>query len=309
MMATSTTSTDDHSSNDISPEQNNSPTDYHKAVFVCPYCRKCTMEKFFSAEGCPQLGRESSQRKVHFPYLDLSGINEADRIDLEDRLKSETREIKLHFAKFTLNLVRSLEDLQIPIEKIKISILSLEAFTDDIGVKVLDEEDRKEIKAAKNLSEIFIVLQNYISFFNYHIIEHIIDQHGASRDHTWLEEYLEKFHSFCKRNIFEVPNDLFPSISRFTAKVFALKCTEGVSTMKGVEGVKGEIAKIFCLRPAALQLCSIKKGCVELHFLISAAVADHIFPVSPSQHSALSKIHIRVLICEGMDHTSESNDK
>ena len=193
--------------------------------------------------------------------------------------------------------------------KIKFSILNLEAFTDTLGVKVLDEVDARKIEAAKSLSEVFITLRKYISFFNYHIAEHIIDQHGIARDHTLLEEYLEKFHRFCQRNVFEVPTNLFPSISRFTDKVFALKCTKGVATMNGVECVKGNIARIFSLRPAALQLCSIKEGCVELHFLISAAVADHIFPVSPSQHLALSDIGVRILSYEGAELTSRGETK
>ena len=263
------------------------------------------MEQFFS-EGCPKRCKKASiKNKVLFPYLDMTGLDEADRIDLKDRLRFETREIKLFFAKFTLNVIRSLEELQIPLEKIKISVFSLEAFTDDIGVKVLDEEDRREIKTAKTLSEVFIVLQNYISFFNYHIIKHIIDQHGATRDHTWLEEYLEKFHDFCKRSIFELPQDAFTSNSRArkTAKIFTLKCTEGVSTMQGVKRATGDIARIFHLKSSALQLCSVEKGCVELQFLISAAVADRIFPVSLSERSALSEIGVQVLSSKVVDQT------
>ena len=268
------------------------------------------MEQFFSEEGCPKLKQVSTKekKKTLFPYLDISGINEADRIDLEARLKSETKEMKLYFAKFTLKVKRSLEKLQISLIAIKDSFLSLEAFTDAIGRKALDVADAQEIKVATNLSEIFIVLRKYISFFNYDIIKHIIEEHGAASDQTLLEEYLEKFHSFCRRSVFEVPENLFPSISRFTAKVFAVKCTEAVATMTGVEGIKEEIAKVFCLRPAALQLCSIKKGCVELHFLVSAAVADYIFPVSPSQHSALSEIGIRALSCEEVEQTTKRGE-
>ena len=280
------------------------------AGFVSPCCGECTMEQFFSDEGCPKLKQVSTEKKrILFPYLDMSGLDEADREDLEDRLQFETREIKLHFAKFTLNVKRSLEYLEIPLETIKLSILSLGAFTDNLGVKVLDEEDKREIKAAKTLSEVFIILQNYISFFNYHIIEHIIDQHGAARDHDWLEEYRQKFSNFCKRNIFEVPRHVFASKSRKTAKVLALKCTEGVSTMEGVVKITGDVARIFSLQVSALQLCSIKKGCVELHFLLSAPVAKRIFPVSSSHHSALNKHGIKVLSCEGVIQTSREEDK
>ena len=263
--------------------------------FVCPYCNECTMEQFFSDEGCPKKLPTKEKRAVLFPYLDMSGLDEADRIDLEDRLQCETRKMKLKFAMFTLNVKRSLEYLEIPLEKIKASILSLGAFTDNIRVTVFDDEDQHEIKLAKTLSDVFISLQKYISFFDYHIIEHIIEQHGATRDFDWLQEYTETFHSFCQRSIFEIPHDVFPTSSRKTAKRFTLKCTKGVATMKGVLQVKGEIARVFGLRPAALQIRSIEEGCVKLYCYISAAVADHIFPVSPSQHSALSEMGVRVL--------------
>ena len=79
--------------------------------------------------------------------------------------------------------------------------------------------------------------------------------------------------------------------------------------MNGVDGVKGEIARIFSLRPAALQLCSVKRGCVVLHFSIPAAVADHIFPVSYFKHVALNMIGVRVLSCERADQTSKEETK
>ena len=264
------------------------------------------MEQFFSEEGCPKL---NSEKKVLFPYLDLSGLDEDDKIDLEHRLESETKKMIFRFAMFRADVIRSLEYWQVPLEKVKHTILSLEAFTHNIGVKLLDEKDKQEIKEAKTFCNLFITLGDYISFFNYQIVEYIIYQHGATKDHERLKEYVQQFHSFCQRNIFEVPQSVFTSSCRKTAKVFALKCTEEVATMKGVVGVIGEIADVFGLRPAVLQLCSIKKGCVELHFLISATVADCIYPVSSKQHSALSEMGVRVLSCEDVKQSYREETK
>ena len=119
------------------------------------------------------------------------------------------------------------------------------------------------------------------------------------------KEYKNAFKTFCQRSVFEVPPNVYSTIPRKGGRKFIAMCTEGVAaTLEGVQEVKERIAKVFGLKPLALQLCLIKKGSVELHFLISAAVADHIFPVSPSQHSALSEIGVRVLSCEGMEQTS-----
>ena len=278
----------------------------NKTFFVCKYCGKCTLEQFFSKEGCfSNLPQASTDKKILFPYLDMSGLDEDDKIDLEDQLETETREIILQFASFMTDVEESLEHSLVPLDKIKHSILNLQAFTNNLAVKILDEEDKQKIENAKTLSEVFITLVNYISFFNYHIIEYIIKKHGSAKDHERFQEYLESFRNYCQRSIFEVPQHVLSSTSRKTAKVLAFKFTgEENDKVKGIEGVKGRIAKIFQLRSSALQLCSIKKGCVELHFLISAAVADHIFPVSPSQHSALSKIGVIVLSCEGVEQPS-----
>ena len=303
---TAVSQTGDHSSTaPNTSQQPDTKAGCPKKSFICPYCRECTLEQFFSDKGCPKIAQALLEKKVPFPYLDVEGMNEADKIDLEYRLKSEARDIKMEFAKLTSSVMQSLETVRL--ERIKISLLGLESFTDDVGVKVLDEEDAQKIVAAKNLAELFLTLRKYISFFNYHIIEWIIDHFELARDP--LNKYLKKFNTFCQRSVFEVPENLFQSIPELTGKVFAVKCTEGVTTMNGVAVLKEKIATTFSLRPAALQLCSIKKGCVELHFLISDAVADHIFPVSPSQHSALSEIGVRVLSCEGMEQTSREKTK
>ena len=291
---------DDHFHTKSTTRENrktDSKTECHKAAFVCPYCGECTMEQFFSEEGCPKQVQvpKTKKKEILFPYLNVSGLDEEDKIDLEDRLITETKEIKIYFGKFQSNVIKSLEDLSIPLERFKASVLSLYPFTDNIGVKELDKEDEVKIETAKTISEVFITLRKYVSFFNYHIIEYIIDLHGAATDRILLEKYVKKFHNFCKRNVFEVPQDALASTSRRTAKVFAIKCTEGVSTMLGVERIRGDIAKIFGLRSSSFYLYSIKEGCVELHFLISADVANYIFPVSHSQHSALSELRIKIL--------------
>ena len=54
--------------------------------------------------------------------------------------------------------------------------------------------------------------------------------------------------------------------------------------------MRERIAKIVGLKPLALRLCWIKKGCVELHFLVSISVADQVFSVLQSRLSALVEL-------------------
>ena len=221
--------------------------------------------------------------KPLFPYLDVTSLDEVDKTALEHRLKCETEKIRGQFENLSSSVTKTLENSQVSLKEFKDFILvSLDQFTStDTGVKVLDKADRNSIKAARAISEVLATLKNYTSFFNYHFIEHIIDQFGTDLDQEMLEDYLKAFHEFCKRNVFEIPCDAFSGSTRTTAKVFALKCTDEVATMSDVVAVTNEIAEIFGVPPEALQLCSIKRGCVELHFWISAGVADHIIPSTP----------------------------
>lgn len=161
------------------------------------------LERFPSDEGSPKR-KDSLEKTSTFPFFNIASLDQDDIEDLSAQLHLETKNIIKKFASFTIMIRESFEKQQIPLEKIKHSILSLQAFTENIGVKALDTEDRGKIDMAKNFSEILIVLQGYISFFNYEIFEHIIKHHGSADDHRLLREYLSELETFCKRNVFEV---------------------------------------------------------------------------------------------------------
>ena len=286
--------------NDSSGDESFHSTATELKSFICPFCKECTLERFFSEEGCPHRTRSIEGYSKLFPYMDVKGLEKDDIIDLQQRLISDTREILKKFADFSIYIRDSLERQNSPLEKFKHSILSLRAFREiDNEVKVLDIEHQAKLLGATSVSEVFLILQsnNYISFYNYHLLEHLIKHHGCSDDRRLLEEYLRDLHTFCQRNVFEIPPLVFSSCNvPEKGKLFALKCAKGVETLEGVQTLQNEVAKVFGLRFSALRLCLIKNGCVELHLVVSAAVAERIFPLSHGQHLALREIGVRVLV-------------
>ena len=294
---------------DVAPieKQETSTTQGTKTFFICKYCGRCTLMQFFSRKGCFRKLPAVSSDDISFPYLDMSGLSEAEKMDLKYRLETEAQEIIKQFSDLMTDVEVSLEESKIPLSRIKISILNLRAFTNNLGVKVLDEDDKQKIREAETLPDVFITLCEYVSFLNYHIIESIVNKHGSAEARKMLQDYIQAFNSFCQRSIFEVPEHIFSSdcTSRKMAHVLVFKHTEtGGDRIEEINRMIGKVASIFELQPSALQLCSVQKGCVELHFSISSAVADYIFPVSPLQHSLLSDIGVRVLSCEGDDEPS-----
>ena len=155
---------------DVAPieKQETSTAQGTKTFFICKYCGRCTLKQFFSRKGCFRKLPAVSNDNVCFPYLDMSGLSEAEKEDLEYRLETEAQEIIKRFADLMIDVEVSLEESEIPLSRIKISILNFQAFTNNLGVKVLDEDDKQKIKEAETLSDVFITLCDYVSFFNYH---------------------------------------------------------------------------------------------------------------------------------------------
>ena len=158
--------TDEDSSGD---ESFHSLPDPDNSGFVCPYCEKCTVEQFFSKEGCPH-----KKHTPLFPHLDMLHLDNSERASLEMQLSTDTRRMITRFANFSISIRDSLEARNESLDKIIDTVLSLEAFDEGIGVSALDSQDQKEIRAATSVAKVFTVLRSYISFFNYEIIEHLI---------------------------------------------------------------------------------------------------------------------------------------
>jgi len=61
-----------------------------------------------------------------------------------------------------------------------------------------------EIKRAADVENVFSILGNYYSFFNYGVIEKIIRWFGTQEDKKRHEAYMEHFKRFCKRRTLSV---------------------------------------------------------------------------------------------------------
>ena len=226
--------------------------------------------------------------------LPISSLSSEDRIDLKAQLRSDN--MIARFATFVKKIGDSLESHSIPLQTIKDSVLNLNASTKDTTIKLLDLCDQRKIKTANSVSEVFTFLHNYISFFNYHVVEHLIHAHGSEEDRSKFEEYLSSLTVFCQQNIVQVSSNIFTHGYRSTAKILALNTRDPISTLDNIQELIKNVAESLKLSLFALQLCLVKREhVVELHFLISAAVADCIFPLSSSQHSTLVAVGVNTL--------------
>ena len=259
--------------------------DSDKPSFKCPFCQKCSLEEYCK-HGCPNASGSTELVQPQFPFLDTLQLDEKEKEILEMKLTDDFEKIEEAFGDFCISLSSS----QFPVHDIVLFLLSKSMFT---SAGVLSEELAK----ATSMVDILIVLcGQHVSFFNYEILEKIVNKFGSSKDKENLQAYLAEFQEYCKHNVFEIPYSKFKKSKDSQKDVcnFALKYTEEKPITVGqLKTVCRNIAKILKLDPWTLQLLSIEDGCIVLNIIIPQAVAKNIFPLSKSQEEALETIGLR----------------
>ena len=264
--------------------------------FKCPYCGICSIDKFFSNAGCPKSSRDQQR----FPYLDISQLEHVKKEYLEERLAYDTYQMVLHFDRLTLSTRKSIETQGILTRELARCMLSFKAFSSNHSASQtpLLEEHKTDILSSDSIVQTFWIIREYISFFNYEIIKLIIEDLGTGEDRMKLKEYEAAFSEFCQRNVFEIPPHVYGQALTHGKKqnVIVFKYTPNVaSTLQAVRWTRFEISKILGIQAYSLQLCSVEKGCLELHFLMPAFMTEHVLASSASHSKALLDIGVRLL--------------
>ena len=157
----------------------------------------------------------------------------------------------------------------------------------------------KELKAADSIYEIFLVLNDYFSFFNYQLIEHIIKALGTKEDKAKLQRYKEDFNQYAKRRIFECLPEFGLVSDADHADIFVkVDSLYENYTVTEIEEFRHKLSKILRLSShGILRLCRVDKGCFQLMFQVPSFVQYEIFPLSIEQERALSALYVIRLTC------------
>ena len=157
----------------------------------------------------------------------------------------------------------------------------------------------KELKTASTIYEVFLILNDYFSFFNYQLIEHIIKALGTRNDNAELQRYKEDFAQYAKRRIFECLPEFGPISDTDHADIF-VKVDSQYDNYKVAEIVefRDKLSRILHLSSQGiLRLCRVEKGCFQLMFQVPSFVQQETFPLSREQEKALAAMGVIRFTC------------
>ena len=266
-----------------------------KPPFGCG-CGKCTFFSFIE-RGCPTPLPSASS----FPYLDLSGLTHEQQQELRGRLRFESQEIMMQFQGLVSATILSFKEQCIPPDELVSHVLTLGAF-DPVYKQPqvpMFHHCLQYLKAADSVSKIFLILADYFSFFNYHVIEHLILSVGTEKDKANLQKYKDCFDRYAKRRIFQCSPEFGPVSDTYHTDVFVKVDSQYENyTVIEVERFRCQLSKILHISSQGiLRLCRVEKGCIQLTFQVPLFVQQEIFPLSREQEMALKAEGVIKLAC------------
>ena len=157
----------------------------------------------------------------------------------------------------------------------------------------------QELRNAGSIEDVLWVIKDYFSFFNYHVIEHIVDGLGTDQDKLELQNYKEHFHQYSKRRIFECPPVYGPMSSGDHADlVLKVDTAYQQFNVDELDNFEYRLSRIFFVLPqSVLRLCQVDEGCLQLIFQVPSFVQEEIFPLSSEQERALAAEGVIKLTC------------
>jgi len=123
-----------------------------------------------------------------FPYLDPSEVTPEQQQVLRRWLQTEFKRINLQFQYLVSTTLHSLQKQQVTVRGFLVHLMAFgadEPVLKDSQAPVFDQR-LHDLQKARDLSEVFMGLKDYMSFFNYHLIEHIINVLGTEEDDSSL---------------------------------------------------------------------------------------------------------------------------
>ena len=240
--------------------------------------------------------------RLTFPMLDqVVDISREEKEELKQSLYIESEKMIYKFQELFSATFESLKERNIPVKRVinHIKLLgAIEPIYEDSKLRCLRQE-LQEMEPT-DVDDVMSIVSEYSSFFNYRMLEHIINHLGGEQDKENLVKYLKEFSEYAnKRKVFECPCEVGRLNEEGRSNMFVTLdktyANYTVSSLKNFESELGEILKVPS--HAVVTLCRISLGSLQLMFQIPLFVQKAVFPLSREQEVALTKLGVVQLSC------------
>ena len=242
----------------------------------------------------------TSKSCLSFPFLNLKKMSAEEKERLHQRLYSESEDMAFKFQGLFNATRRSLLERRISVEE-------LLQYLDCLGLIKPTFEGSKlpvlgrqlpELRKLDNTDSVMSVISGYCSFFNYRIVEEIINNLGTEQDKANLEKYKEEFSIYAQRHVFECPSEVGEFSEVGNANMFVtLDASYEAYTVSHLYAFTGNLERVLNIPAVSLRLCRIGQGSLKLIFQLPQYLQQATFPLSSEQEESLADLGVTELSC------------
>ena len=229
-----------------------------------------------------------------------------EREDLKQRQYGESIDIMKKFQKLFSATITSLKERNVTVKELSNHIGCLYA------LKPAYKYSKRgclgsELPKAETVDDIMEIVRDYSSFFDYHMLENIIENLGGEQDRKNLAQYLEEFAEYAERKVFECPRELGTMNEDGCANVFVtLDESYDDCTVSSLNNFKRDLQTILKIpSDVVMTLCRLEPGSLKLTFQIPLFIQQSVFPLSDDQEAALTKKGVTQLSCGNYQFTKQ----
>ena len=199
-----------------------------------------------------------------FPYLDTSKFSKMEVENLQAKLMADADVMTEYFADFVSETLKSFKKRRVSLHIICMHVCILRPTL--IPPK---RKARKRILKCKSHDKCFCYLACYWSWFNSTILDYLIKREGSEEDKERLTAFHEARMDFLKRNIFEIPPNMYGGKREKNTNELVLKLDDRYSVAETDGRTVLEVKTLLCSTLSIrAELLSVQDGCLQLTFQI-----------------------------------------
>ena len=220
---------------------------------------------------------------------------------LHTRLYTESEDMMYKFQQLFSATLKSLKERKFPVAEFTshVELLgSIKPTYRDSSLPPL----RHRLPGLANASTVdaaMSIVKDYCSFFNYRLLEHIINELGTEQDKLNLTKYKEDFVKYGERHVFECPSEVGKmNENGHTNMIVTLDDSFDNCTVNHLQSFISNLRKTMKISSEVeLRLCRIESGSVKLIFQLPCFVLQDKFPLSSDQEANLAALGVIQLSC------------
>ena len=182
------------------------------------------------------------------------------------------RDIEIQFAKMTNRIKQELINSNVDI----VSMIEQLRTISSVKNKKVPLFDDDVFKKVKSIDDLWKILTNFMVFFDYDILQYVVEIAECSKAQQIFEDFLSKIDPSEIKDVDLVLHSKVENYEKLLKPVLRIKVNSKECTPAIEKRIKKQVSKKLNLKAYALCFRGIREGCIELLYYISQPLREYL---------------------------------